>query len=53
MVSHRFLNAGRTLQQVAYANGVRADFDLAKGLCRVHGVPGFSGEWEKPHRGEL
>lgn len=53
MVSHRFLNAGRTLQQVAYANGVKAEFDLAKGLCRVQGVSGFSGEWEKPHRGQL
>ncbi len=53
MVSHRFLNAERSLQQVAYANGVKADFDLANGLCRVQGVSGFSGEWEKPHRGQL
>ena len=53
MVSHRFLNTERTLQQVAYANGVKADFDLANGLCRVQGVSGFSGEWEKPHRGQL
>ncbi len=47
------LDPERTLQQVAYANGVKADFDLAKGLCRVQGVSGFSGEWEKPHRGQL
>lgn len=43
----------RSLMRFADANGVKADFDLAKGLCRVQGVSGFSGEWEKPHRGEL
>ena len=53
MVSHRFLNTERTLQQVEYANGVKADFDLAAGLCRVQGVAGFSGEWEKPHTGQI
>ena len=53
MVSHRFLNTERTLQQVEYANGVKADFDLARGLCRVQGVAGFSGEWEKPHPGQI
>lgn len=53
MVSHRFLNAERTRQRVEYANGVAADFDLARGLCRIRGVAGFSGEWEKPHQGQI
>ncbi len=30
------------------AGDVTADFDLDKGLYRVKGVPGFSGDWEKP-----
>jgi hypothetical protein len=48
MVAHRFVNADRTLQRIEFANGVVAEFDLAKGLVRVEGVEGFSGEWEKP-----
>ena len=50
MVSHRFLNAERTLQQVAYANGVQADFDLAKGLCRFKGCPGSAANGKSPTR---
>ena len=53
MVSHQFLSEDRMLQRVEYANGVTAEFDLAKGLCRVQGVEGFNGNWEKPHEGTL
>ena len=53
MVSHRFLSPERTLQRVEYANGVKADFDLARGLFRIQGVEGFSGEWEKPYREQI
>ena len=48
MVNHRFLNDAHTLQRIEYANGVIAEFDLDKGLFRVEGVDGFSGDWEKP-----
>ncbi len=48
MLSHTFLNPEHTLQRVEFAGGVSADFDLAKGQYRVHGVRGFSGDWEKP-----
>ncbi|MCH2694264.1 MAG: hypothetical protein MK025_06055 [Acidobacteriia bacterium] len=51
MVSHEFLNQERTLQKIQYSNGVRAEFDMNKGLCRIYGVDGFSGDWEKPHKG--
>ena len=48
MLTHKFLNPQRTLQRVEFAGGVVAEFDLAKGLFRVQGVPGFTGDWEKP-----
>jgi len=48
MTSHEFLNSARTLQRVRFANGISAEFDMAKGLLRVSGVPGFSGDWEEP-----
>lgn len=48
MTSHRYLNQDRSLQRVEYANGVTADFDLAKGQFRVEGVAGFTGDWETP-----
>ena len=48
MLTHRFLNAERTLQRVEFAGGVTADFDLDRGRYRVQGVPGFSGDWEEP-----
>lgn len=48
MLMHKFLNAERTLQRVEFAEGVSADFDLAKGMLRVQGVPEFSGDWERP-----
>ena len=51
MVSHEFLNQERTLQKIQYSNGVRAEFDMNKGLCRIYGVDGFSGDWEKPQKG--
>jgi hypothetical protein len=53
MVSHEFLDAERRRQRVRFANGVVAEFDMASGLCRVKGVPGFSGDWEPPHTGRL
>ena len=40
MISHQFLNDERTLQRI--------EFDVAEGNFRVDGVPGFSGEWERP-----
>jgi hypothetical protein len=48
MLNHKFLNPEHTLQRVEFAGGVSADFDLAKGLYRVQGVPGFSGDWQRP-----
>lgn len=48
MVSHKFLSDDRKLQQIAFANGVVATFNMAANLFRVVGVPGFSGEWEHP-----
>jgi len=50
MVTHAFLNPDHTLQRVTFANGVVADFDLDKGLFRVKGVPGFTGDWEAPEQ---
>jgi hypothetical protein len=48
MTSHEFLNPARTLQRVRFANGVSAEFDMARVLLKVSGVPGFSGDWEEP-----
>jgi hypothetical protein len=48
MVSHQFCNPRRTLQRVEFANGVAADFDLERGMFRIKGVPGYSGDWESP-----
>jgi hypothetical protein len=53
MTSHKFLNPEWTHQSVQFANGVSAEFDMAKGLCRVKGVPSFSGKWEPPQDGAL
>ena len=50
MRQHRFLSDDRRLQRVEYANGVVADFDLAKGRFRIRGVPQFSGDWEQPEK---
>jgi len=52
MTSHQFLNAERTLQRVEFANGVTGDFDLADGRFCIHGVLGFSGDWEEPEQVE-
>jgi hypothetical protein len=51
MLSHQFLNSERTLQRVEFANGVKAEFDMKEGLCKVEGVSGFSGDWENPVSG--
>ena len=48
MTAHAFLSGDRKQQRVEFANGVTAEFDMAKDLCRVQGVEGFSGDWEKP-----
>lgn len=53
MISHEFLNSELTLQRVRFANGVSADFDMAKGLCRINNVGAFTGHWEPPHEGSL
>ena len=50
MTDHRFLNDTRTLQRIEFANGVVAEFDLARGLFRVEGVEGFTGDWEQPDK---
>jgi len=48
MVSHRFLSPGRKQQGIEFANGVVAEFNMARNELRVEGVTGFSGEWEEP-----
>ena len=48
MTNHRFLSDDRLMQQVEYANGIVAKFDLAQGRFRVQGVKGFTGDWETP-----
>ena len=48
MLTHQFLNSARSLQRVNFAGGISAEFDLSKGLFRVEGVEGFSGQWEAP-----
>ncbi|MBI4553203.1 MAG: hypothetical protein HY710_13155 [Candidatus Latescibacteria bacterium] len=48
MVSHRFLSADSTQQRVEFANGVIAEFNRVSNQFRVIGVPGFSGDWERP-----
>ena len=46
MVSHKFLSPHRKNQRIEFANGVAAEFDTAANVFRVHGVSGFTGEWE-------
>ena len=48
MTAHQFLSDDRKLQRIEFANGVWAEFDMARNLCRVSGVDGFSGDWEEP-----
>jgi hypothetical protein len=48
LTSHRFPGDDRKVQRVEFADGVWAEFDTARGLCRVGGVRGFRGDWEKP-----
>ena len=48
MTAHKFLSADHQLQRIEFANGVTAEFHMAKDLCRVQGVDGFSGDWETP-----
>ena len=50
MVSHAFLSDDRTLQQVEFANGVIATFNMAANEFRVMNTPGFSGDWEQPEQ---
>jgi len=48
MTNHTFLSPEGQIQRIEFANGVAAEFDLNRNLCRVTGVPGFTGEWEPP-----
>ncbi|UCG88451.1 MAG: hypothetical protein JSW71_07885, partial [Gemmatimonadota bacterium] len=48
MTAHRFLSPDRCLQRVEFANGVAAEFDMARNAFRVDGVEGFSGGWQTP-----
>ena len=48
MTAHTFLSGDRRQQRIEFAGGVSAELDMAKDLCRVKGVAGFSGEWETP-----
>lgn len=50
MISHAFLSDDRTLQQIEFANGVTATFNMAANEFRVTNIPGFSGEWEQPNQ---
>ena len=48
MISHKFLASDRKHQQVEFANGVGAEFDMSANAFRVRGVEGFTGDWETP-----
>ena len=48
MTAHEFLSADRRQQRVSFANGVVADLNMGESLCRIEGVPAFSGDWEAP-----
>jgi hypothetical protein len=48
MLSHKFLNADRTLQQVKFAGDVTAEFDLTRGRFRIQGVPDIEPTWQTP-----
>jgi len=48
MTAHRFLSDDYKKHRIEFANGVWAEFDMAKNLCRISGVEGFSGDWEPP-----
>ena len=48
MVRHQFLSDDRKLQEIEFANGVVAAFNMGTNEFRVMNLVGFSGEWEKP-----
>lgn len=48
MVSHRFLSLDWQVQQVEFANGIVAEFNMAANQLRVEGVSSFSGKFETP-----
>ena len=48
MTAHKFLSKDRKLQRIEFANGVRAELDMAKNRYRIKEVPTFSGQWESP-----
>jgi hypothetical protein len=50
MISHQFLSPDRRRQQVEFANGVAASFDLAGNRFRIVGASGFIGGWETPEK---
>ena len=48
MTGHEFLSPDRKQQRVTFANGVVAELNMGENLCRIQGVPAFSGDWEAP-----
>ena len=48
MTSHRFLSDDRRQQRIEFDNGIWAEFDMGRDMCRVGGIEGFSGDWETP-----
>ena len=50
MVSHRFDSADRSRQSIAFANGVTAQFDMARNQMCIDGVSGFTGKWQTPEQ---
>ena len=48
MTSHRFLSDDRKQQRIEFDNGIWAEFDMGRDMCRVGGIEGFSGDWETP-----
>ena len=52
MVSHEFLDPGRTLHRIRFADGITAELDMKRGMVRVRGVEGFTGDWQRPYQRE-
>ena len=48
MVSHAFVDGDYQKQRIEFACGVTVDLDMGQDLCRIKGVEGYSGQWEKP-----
>lgn len=50
MVSHEFLDPQRTLHRIRFADDIAAEFDMKRGMVRVQGVQGFTGDWQRPYQ---